>query len=251
MNRILSIILSFFDDIIPLLIPSGKGGIITTILMIAANITPLIGIILFGWNPFIILFIYWFESAIIGILNIFKMLISGAIQDKKFSPGDFSMALFLSAFFTVHYGMFMFVHGVFLIVFFFMFTDISLLDKAFNNFDFSSLTGGFIPESMTATGFIESELFPIAALLAYHIVYFFANFIYTGEFDKNNAGDYMMHPYKRIVIMQLTIILGAFAIFLTGFKSIAFVILWIVFKIAADLKLTAGELGIAKNALKE
>jgi len=61
----------------------------------------------------------------------------------------------------------------------------------------------------------------------------------------------MMRPYKRIVIMQLTIILGAFAIFLTGFKSIAFIILWIAFKLTADIKLTVSELSFTKNTLKE
>jgi len=251
MNRILQIILSFFDDIVPLFIPSKKRGFLTIFLMIAANTTPLIGIVLYNWNPFIILFIYWFESAVIGILNILKMLISGAIQDKKFSPGDFTLALFLSVFFTVHYGMFMFVHGMFLTIFYFMFTDISMLDKVLTDFDLSSLTGSFLPESLTVMGVIESELFPVTALFLYHIVYFFVNFISTGEYDKNRAQDYMMRPYKRIVIMQLTIILGAFAIFLTGFKSIAFIILWIAFKLAADIKLTVSELSFTKNTLKE
>jgi hypothetical protein len=251
MDRIFSVILSFFDDIIPLFLPSKKKGVLTAFLMIAANTTPLLGIILYNWNPFIILFIYWFESAIIGILNIFKMLISGAIQDKKFSPDDFTIALFLSAFFTVHYGMFMFVHGIFLTVLYFIFTDISLIDKVFNDFDLSPLFGGFIPEDSTLSGFIESELFPIAALIGYHLFYFFSSFICTGDYDKNIAQDYMMRPYKRIVIMQMTIMLGAFTLFLTGFRSIAFIIIWIAFKIAADLKLTAGEMRRTENTLKE
>jgi len=250
MNRLVSILLSFFDDIIPLLIPSKTGGFITIILMIAANITPLIGIILYGWNPFIILFIYWFESAVIGFFNILKMLTSGAVQEKKFSPGDFTIACFLSAFFTVHYGMFMFVHGIFLTVFYFMFTDISLLDSVFNDFNFSFIFGGFLPEDFTVLAFIESELFPMASLLVYHIIYFFAGFIFTGEFDENRAQDYMMRPYKRIVIMQLTIILGAFALFLSGFKSTAFIVIWIIMKILGDLKITAAEFGF-KNTLKE
>lgn len=98
--------------------------------------------------------------------------------------------------------------------------------------------------------FVESELFPMASLLVYHIIYFFAGFIFTGEFDENRAQDYMMRPYKRIVIMQLTIILGAFAIFLSGFKSTTFIVIWIIMKILGDLKITAAELGF-KNTLKE
>ena len=247
MNRYLSLFLSFFDDIITLLIPSKRGGFITVILMIAANLTPAIGVLIFGWNPFIILFFYWFESAIIGILNIFKMLISGAIQNGEFSTDGFTRGLSLSAFFTFHYGMFMLVHGIFLTVFYILFTKGSLFSTVFDGFSLRGLFTGFLPESMTAADILDSGLFPVASMLIYQIINFFIHFILTGEFNQNDAKDYMMRPYKRIVIMQLTIILGAFAISLTGFKSIAFVILWIIFKIAADIKLTAGEIGLLKT----
>jgi len=246
MNRFLSLFLSFFDDIITLLIPSKRGGFITVILMIAANLTPAIGVLIFGWNPFIILFFYWFESAIIGILNIFKMLISGAIQNGKFSPEGFSTGLSLSAFFAFHYGMFMLVHGIFLTVFFILFTQGSLFSTVFDEFNLRGLFTGFIPESMTAADILDSGLFPVASMLIYQIINFFIHFILTGEFDQNDAKDYMMRPYKRIVIMQLTIIFGAFALFSTGLKNFAFIIVWIVLKLIADLKLTAGEPGFAK-----
>ncbi|HOP63991.1 MAG TPA: DUF6498-containing protein [Spirochaetota bacterium] len=247
MNRIVSILLSFFDDIIPLMFPSKGRGFVTLYLMIAANITPLIGIIMLGWNPFIILFIYWFESAIIGVFNIIKMLISGAVQNRGFSSGGFSLAVFLSVFFTFHYGIFMLVHGIFLIFFYSMFTDISLLDQIFSESGFGVLSGLFLPDSPSAAGILESELFPVIALFIYHLISFMQHFVLTGEYDSNGAEDYMMRPYKRIIIMQLTIIFGAFALFMTGFKSIVFIIIWIGLKILGDMKLTAGEIRLSKK----
>lgn len=247
MNRLLSMLLSFFDDIIPLITPSKSSGFISSVLMAAANITPVIGVYLFNWNPFIILFIYWFESAIIGFLNILKMLISGAVQDGGFSPDGFKQGVFLSAFFAFHYGMFMLVHGVFLTVFYFMFTNGSLFSFDLNSSIFSSLFSGFIPDSLTLNEIIESELFPVIALGIYHIINFIIYFLFSGEYDRNNAEDYFTRPYKRIVIMQLTIIFGGFVLFTSGFRNIIFVIFWILLKITGDLKITALEQGVSEG----
>ncbi len=245
MNRLLSIFLFFFDDIIPLITPSKSSGFISSILMAAANITPVIGVYFFSWNPFIILFIYWFESATIGLMNIIKMIISGAVKDGGFSPEGFKKGIFLSAFFTFHYGIFMLVHGIFLTVFYFMFTNGSLFNFGLSGSAFSTLFSGFIPESLTVKGVLESELFPVIALGVYHIINFIIYFLFTGEYDRKDADDYFTRPYKRIVIMQLTIIFGGFVLFTSGFRNIIFIIFWILLKIAGDLKITASEQGIS------
>ena len=52
----------------------------------------------------------------------------------------------------------------------------------------------------------------------------------------------MMRPYKRIVIMHMTIIFGAFALFISGFKSAVFIIIWIGLKIFFDLKIHVSDI---------
>ena len=81
MNRLISIILSLIDELIPYFRPSNRKGFVSLIFIIAANSIPIIGVIFLKWNPFMILFIYWGESLIIGFFNLLKMFISG--HDKK------------------------------------------------------------------------------------------------------------------------------------------------------------------------
>ncbi len=47
----------------------------TTIVVIAANLLPLAGVLFWGWSTVEILTTYWFETLVIGILNIPKILI--------------------------------------------------------------------------------------------------------------------------------------------------------------------------------
>jgi hypothetical protein len=96
MNRILSILLSVADELIPYFRPSNRKGFVSALLIIGANSIPVFGVIYAGWNPFMLLFIYWGESLIVGFFNLLRMLISGTIQDRKFSPSGFAGGVGLS-----------------------------------------------------------------------------------------------------------------------------------------------------------
>ena len=54
--------------------------------------------------------LFWLENVIVGVLNIPRILF--ATGDESAS-GAFFHRLFTAVFFTVHYGLFTFVHGVF------------------------------------------------------------------------------------------------------------------------------------------
>lgn len=238
MNKFISIILSLADELIFHFRPSNRKGFISVIFIIAANSLPVYGVIFFKWNPYMILLIYWGESLIIGIFNILKMLISGVIENGRFSPSGSAEAAGLSLFFTFHYGMFMFVHGIFIIVFMFMSLTQSITTSGINNSpEISFILEGLFPEINTVTDFLESEYAAVAALFISHLVSFYLYFIKTGEYNYTQASTYMMRPYKRIIIMHMTIIFGAFALFISGFKSAVFIIIWIGLKILSDLKI--------------
>lgn len=249
MNRFFSIILSLADELLPYFRPANRKGFITVILILSANSIPAIGVIYLKWNPYMILLIYWGESLIIGLFNILKMIISGAIQDHKFSPSGFAAGAGLSAFFTVHYGMFMFVHGIFIVFFMFMTFSSDSSGSGTLNDPFSAISLLF-PKNMTTIELLESEFSAIAALFISHLVSFYIYFLKTGEYNNTTADFYMMRPYKRIIIMHLTIIFGAFALFLSGFKSAVFIVIWIGLKIVSDLKIHISEIKNYPEILK-
>lgn len=241
MNRFFSIILSVADEMIPYFRPSNRRGFISFIFIVSSNSIPVIGVIYLNWNPYMILLIYWGESLIIGIFNILKMMISGAIQDGKFSPSGFAAGTGSSVFFTVHYGTFMFIHGVFIVIF--MLIAISEDLSGSETMDALLIADEILaPGEMTAIEFLESEFAAVAALFISHLVSFYLYFLKTGEYNYTIADNYMTKPYKRIIVMHFTIILGAVALFISGFKSVIFIIIWIGLKILLDLKMQINEI---------
>lgn len=240
MNRLLSLIISLTANLLSSVRISDRKSILSVILIISANSVPVLGVIFLNWNPYFILFIYWGESLIIGFFNILKMLISGSVVDGKFSPSGFAAAAGLSAFFTVHYGMFMFVHGIFLLIFMIISFSINIKNNS----------GSFDPSSVIFFMFhrkghlLQTELSAVLALFISHLASFYMYFIRTAEYNHTNADNYMVRPYKRIIIMHLTIIFGAIALFITGFKSAVFIIIWIGLKIVFDLKMHFRETNI-------
>lgn len=240
MSRFFSIILSLADELIPYFRPSNRKGFVSVILIIAANSIPAIGVIFLKWNPYMLLLIYWGESLIVGIFNLLKMFISGAIQDKKFSPSGFAEAVGLCLFFTFHYGMFMFVHGMFIIAFMLLSSSMDATGGGGLADPFTYISS-LIPDDMTTADLLESEFSAVAALFISHLISFYMYFIRTGEYNYTEADTYMMRPYKRIVIMHLTIIFGAFALFISGFKSAVFIIIWIGLKVLSDLMMHVSE----------
>ena len=71
------------------------------IILIAANLFPLLGVLLWEWDAAAIVVFYWSENLIIGALTLLKMLYRNPI-----------LGWFGGAFFVVHYGGFCAVHGM-------------------------------------------------------------------------------------------------------------------------------------------
>lgn len=209
--------------------------------IIAANLLPL-GFVLTGdWGLREILPLYWVESAIIGFFTILKMLLAGgaiaqfragksgaraALPPGLLPGGAYSVLamagkLFMAGFFTVHFGMFMFVHGVFLFGF--------VLQGA--------QLGPAKVDPMNAglwLDYLGAVKWGILALFGGHAASFFLNYIAGGEYRHASAGECMASPYSRIVVMHLTILLGAFAsIVLPGAGTI--MAIFVVAKIFADV----------------
>lgn len=180
----------------------------TGILLVLTNLIPVFGVIYLGWDVGTLLILYWLESLIIGALNVPKMLACRA-------PGDnvwisVGLNLFNVAFFVIHYGMFTFVHGIFV---YSMFAD--------GQKPGDILQGG--PLFWTALGLLFS-----------HVVSMLNNFFWKQEYYARKVSEQMSRPYGRVIIMHVVIIFGGFLVMTFGSPLLALLLL-IALKVTIDL----------------
>ncbi len=147
------------------------------IALIFANLLLFVGMLVWGWSALDVLLVYWAESAIIGFFTVARIFLS-----KEKLP----LKVFLSGFFCFHFGIFMFVHLMFIIAF----TSI-ISTVAFDRF--SSMTW-FAQVFIILIGLFLAQL--LAFLKDFSII------------EKASIANQMFKPYPRIFVMQITIIFG-------------------------------------------
>ncbi|MFA5943847.1 MAG: DUF6498-containing protein [Candidatus Thermoplasmatota archaeon] len=157
--------------------------------LLAANGVPLIGVLFFGWDLGLVLLLYWAESAVLLFFSLVKLAITSG-----------RAALALIPFFLVHAGLFMGGHLLFLLALF-----------------VEEPSGGW-------SALLRDIVLVLPVFVVSHGYSFFANFRRRGESFKGH-GDVMAAFYKRIVVMHLTIIFGAFLTFGLGSPVWAVVLL--------------------------
>ena len=101
----------------------------SVVLLVLANLLPVFGVLLLGWDVAAILVLYWIENGIVGALNVPKILLArGPLSVAMPSLAQVEGAalnvslpratpLVLAPFFLVHYGMFWLGHGIFVFTF--------------------------------------------------------------------------------------------------------------------------------------
>ena len=47
----------------------------SVLVLVTANVIPLLGVLFLGWSTFAIVVIYWSENVIIGAINVLKMIV--------------------------------------------------------------------------------------------------------------------------------------------------------------------------------
>lgn len=185
--------------------------------LVVVNLLPIVGVFVFGWNPFDLIIAYWVENLVIGVLNYFKILIAQGDYKKgevKIDAGagikTMVNKIYLAHFFLFHYGIFTAVHGVFV---FTMFAEASGTVGA--NTIFSLIGFGL-------------------ALLFSHIFSFFYNFLGKDEYQLNSPDYYFSLPYGRIFPIHITIIIGGLFTQTVG-ASWPLAVVFVILKIIIDL----------------
>ncbi len=245
MNRSTHLLFRLLVIAFPFLAASSRNPKITGLALVAGNLLPLLGVMFFDWSVMEILWIYWAESAIIGVLNLIAMAL--AISHSKsgvFQPLALFAMIPLGAFFCAHFGGFMAGHAVFLS--FMPAIAASVSGDAAGLIGAESVTTllGCGPDAAVcgASQIIGSPIaIGVAGLIGSHGVSFFVHFIRGREFYTTGAMDLFAKPYGRIIVMHLTIIFGAFALagfaFLFPGQGIATVAgVWVLLKIIVDLR---------------
>ncbi len=222
--------------------------------LLVANAIPLVGVLFFGWSLYTILVIYWLENGIVGLWNVPKILLAqGSIvpvlpaaqanSDQMSDAGAASAfaqvfgaarlptagRTALGLFFMVHYGMFWFVHGIFVFTLpMFLGSTAECGESAFGLAQ--PCTGAFGP-ILWANVWIAA-----VALFISHGASFLFNYIGRAEYLTASPTRQMGAPYGRVVVLHLTILLGAFAVAIVG-APIAALLLLVGLKTAFDLTL--------------
>lgn len=171
--------------------------------IVAANLVPLAGVALLGWSLGEVMLLFWMESAIIGVFNALRMLVTGR--------GD---AVPLTLFFSVHFGLFMVVHLVFLLVLF------------------------IAPDASEPAPHLHvpTLLWGALALLVSHAASFHRDFLRDPDARARPFREWMFTPYPRVLAMHFTILGGGFLLASIGTPRPALAIL-VAVKTLVDIAL--------------
>jgi hypothetical protein len=208
----------------------------STLILLAANLAPLAGILFWGWDAFVLLMLYWLETAIIGFWMLVRVATaSGEGFDVSQADGSRMVAsrFGMTLFFIVHAGIFMGVHFVFLWALF--------------SGDWAARIHGpidFVRQLVIGTGL----WLPLLVLFIARGAVFLYDRLGArllarmhgrrpAPAPNDSVGSIVGGFYARIVVMHCAIIFGAFLSFL---GSIAPLIIMVALKTVIDLGLHAG-----------
>ena len=172
--------------------------------ILAVNVIPLVGVIWFGWSVFEVVFLYWFENVAIGITQTIKIWICTRTNkiDDRFGTASF---------FAMHYGLFTFVHGVFVIVLF------GVVAKGLATYN-----GGLFE--------------PILAIVFWQFATLWIDHNGSEGFKGQSPDTLMFQPYPRLMALHIAIIAAGWLITELG-SPIWPLALLVVLKTLVDLAL--------------
>jgi hypothetical protein len=227
--------------------------VVSVVSLIAVNLLPLVGVVFWGWSLMMVLVLYWLESGIVGVINVFKIaraeggggppvVVNGNRVTIRLSGMASTMTKApLIGFFILHYGIFWAVHGgfVFLMP---LFAGLSnpVLDPSAPGFGIRPMDFGPLP--------LDGLAVTTGLLAASHVVSYFTNYIGRGEYLRATPAGQMLSVYGRVVVLHVTIILGAVVIGAFG-TPIAALVLLVGLKTIIDLALHLREHQRAREAL--
>jgi hypothetical protein len=158
--------------------------------LIVLNLVPLASVFIGDWQSFDLIFLYWMENVVIGAFSLARMVVRPYIH-----PLDLIFPLLIAPFFVLHFGAFCWGHGTFVVS---LFGPESLAGSDLSNAALTAVTD-------------RGLLLPLAALAAIHALDWFRDVRARG-LGADDLKELMFKPYRRIVVLHLTILGAGFAL---------------------------------------
>ncbi len=168
--------------------------------LLLANLLPVFGVLYLDWDVGSIVVLYWAENLIAGAYTLLKMLTVGKLH-----------ALPIMLFFTIHYGGFCTIHGLFVL----QLTQFSGegIAQAHSWPGPLVLVEMFIDLTRQVLAAAPGEfLWACLALLISHGASFLLLFIGQQEFRRRTVKQLMKAPYARITVLHVAVIAGGFLV---------------------------------------
>lgn len=178
--------------------------------LLAANLLPLVAVLNGQWTLFAVMYLYWAENGIVGGYNVLKMALA---RGRGASAGS---KLVMIPFFIVHYGIFWFVHGVFVFVLF--------GERGMRGFQLGQLA--LVPPTLWGA---------LGLLLLSHGTSFINNYLARQEYQRATLEQLMQQPYSRVLILHVVVLAGGFVVMFLG-QPLPALVLLIVLKTGFDLR---------------
>ncbi len=185
-----------------------------------ANTIPIIGVLFWQWSAISILLAYWLENFVIGWFVLLKMRRAkknyAVNEQNKLVPGGPLRVVskiehtIIPFFFVIHYSAFMWGHYGFL--------------------------GVIASSANEPLVFNYTILLSVLPLLYTHYLEYRDNYVAIKAYEFLPLTRLMLSPYRRIVVMHLTIILGSFPIIWGAQYFPQITIVLVLFKIFFDVK---------------
>jgi len=196
------------EELVSQVPPVAQSGYLSAIFLVAANLVPIAGVLLLDWNVADLMVLFWAENVVIGLYALLKLAVVARWWVVVAGPA-----------FLGHYGAFLAIH--FMLVYHM----------------FVRGNGAIGPEPAASTALISLfvPLWPaLLSLVISHGVSFFCNFLARREYVGRKASEQTAEPYRRIALMHVTLILGAWPVLLLG-QPLPALLLLLVLKTVMDL----------------
>jgi hypothetical protein len=209
---------------------AGLPAKLPLIALLIANAMPLIGVLFFKWDAFLIVLLYWSENVAVGLYNVLKM----ATAQVKY-PLEVVGRLFPIGFFIIHYSGFTGIHGGLILAMFkkegnFMSGEPSWpCFLVFVQILFQTIQQAYLAIPPRAR-------WVIAAMFVSHGISFGYNYLYKREYATVTPDQLMVQPYGRIMVMHIAIIAGGFLTMTLG-SPVGLLVMLVILKTAIDVAL--------------
>ena len=180
--------------------------------LVAVNLIPVVGVLLFNWDVFRIMALFWFENVVLGLFGIARLVSASDFPSGRRRP-------FIPLFFLLHYGLFMAAHAM-------------VLTSIFGPASPDSAEQLLRPLGHALIG--QGGIVFLAAVTVSHAWSFYGHVISGGERERIRTGDAMTLPYRRMAVTHVALIAGGYFVQELGSPLLGLLVL-VVLKIGLDL----------------